>query len=120
MNQQYRFDAVDTLTVSSGVQMVGITAKNSQNSYPIWYLSYYNSSCFLFNVWFNSSYFQQGIGYCTNGVVSVVAEGTSISFIGNSLQTVNGATFTQLNQIVTTNDDGSFNSGKIDYTITAL
>jgi hypothetical protein len=117
INQPYRFVANDTLTVSSGDQLLGITAKNSQNSYPIWYISYYNATYFLFDVWYNASYFHQAFGYCNSGIVSVVANGTSITFIGTSQTVVSGLSFRQLDRIVTTNDDGSFNGGQVDYKI---
>jgi hypothetical protein len=117
VNQPYTFVANDTLTVSSGNQGLGITAKNSQNSYPIWYISYYNATYFLFDVWYNASYFHQAFGYCNGGIVSVVVNDTSITFIGTSQTVVSGLSFRQLDQIVTTNDDGSFNGGQVDYTI---
>jgi len=117
INQPYTFVANDTLTVSSGNQWLGITAKNSQNSYPIWYISYYNATYFLFDVWYNASYFHQAFGYCNGGIVSVVVNDTSITFIGTSQTVVSGLSFRQLDQIVTTNDDGSFNGGQVDYTI---
>lgn len=116
--QPYTVLLNDSMTVTSGNQFLGITAKNSQNAYPIWYISYYNATYFLFDVWYNASYFYQNFTYCNNGIVSVVAHGTSIAFIGTSQTVVSGLSFTQLNQIVTTNDDGSFNGGKVDYTIT--
>jgi hypothetical protein len=117
INQPYTFVANDTLTVSSGDQWLGITAISSQNSYPIWEISYYNATYFLFDVWYNASYFHQAFEYCNDGIVSVVVNGTSITFIGTSQTVVSGLSFRQLDQIVTTNDDGSFNGGQVRYTI---
>jgi hypothetical protein len=119
MNQPYTFVATDTLAVSSGDQLLGITAKNSPSLYPIWYISYYNATYFLFDVWYNASYFHQAFSYCNGGTVSVVVNDTSITFIGTSHTVVSGLSFRQLDQIVTTNDDGSFNGGQVAYTISA-
>ncbi len=119
INQPYTFVANDTLSVTSGDQLLGITAKNSQSSYPIWYISYYNATYFLFDVWYNASYFHQAFSYCNGGAVSVVVNDTSITFIGTSYTVVSGLSFRQLAQIVTTNDDGSFNGGQVHYTISA-
>jgi len=44
-------------------------------------------------------------------------DATNITFTGTSQTIVSGLNFTQLDQIITTNDDGPFNSGQIDYTI---
>ena len=117
INQPYTFAATDSLTVSSGEQLLGVTAKNLQSPFPVWYVSYYNATYFLFDVWYNASYFHQAFGYCQGGTVSVVANDTSITFIGTSHTVVSGLSFRQLDQIVTTNDDGSFNAGRVGYTI---
>jgi hypothetical protein len=119
ISQPYTFVANNTLTVSSGIQLLGITAQSSQNSYPIWYISYYNATYFLVDVWYNESNFFQAFGDCNDGIVSVVATTTSITFIGTSQIEVTGLNFTQLDQIVTTNDDGSFNGGQVDYTLSS-
>jgi len=117
VSQEYTFVANNTLTVSSGIQLLGITAQNSQNAYPIWYISYYNTTYFLVDVWYNESNFYQDFGYCDNGVVSVVVNSTSITFTGTSQIVVTGVNFTHLDLIVTTNDDGAFNGGQVNYTI---
>jgi hypothetical protein len=119
VNQSYTFVANDTLGVSSGNQWLGITAKNSQNSYPIWYISFYNATYFLFDVWYNASNFHQAFEHCNEGIVTVIVNATSITFTGTSQTVVSGLNFTQLDQIVTTNDDGSFNGGQVNYTISA-
>jgi len=119
MNQPYTFVATDTLAVSSGEQLLGVTAKNLQSSFPIWYVSYFNATYFLFDVWYNASYFHQAFSYCNSGTVSVVVNDTSITFTGTSSTVVSGLSFRQLDQIVTTNDDGSFNAGQVGYTISA-
>ena len=95
--------------------MLGITAISQNN--PVSYISYYNQTYFLYDVWYNATYFTQGFGYCNNGLVSVVANSTSITFIGTSQTVVSGLNLTQIDQIMTTNDDGSFNGGQVSYTI---
>jgi hypothetical protein len=117
MNQPYTFNVHNTLTVSSGIQLLAITAKNLQNSYPIWYISFYNSTYFLIDVWYNASNFYQHFDYCNDGNVSVVVGNTSITFIGTSQTVVSGLSFARLDQIVTANDDGLFNGGQASYTI---
>ena len=107
----------DSMTVTSGEQWLQIFCYNSTNN------SYYDTSWGMAFV--NSTYFMhfygnmQDIEYdnCSNGVVTVVVDSNSITFIGTSTYT-NYVDFQNLAQIQTSNGDGDFNSQELDVTLT--
>ena len=96
------------MTVSSGSQYLLITASNGGSS--VWSVNFITST--TYQIGGNSTVFN-----CINGVVHVVVNSNSITFIGASSYTV-PTPFTSLTQIRTVNGDGNFNSGKLIMTVT--
>jgi len=105
------------MTVSSGQQWLQVFAYNSTND------TYYDTSWGV--VFVNSTYFMhfygnmQDVEYgnCSNGIVTVVVDSNSVTFVGTSSYT-NHIGFQNLEQIQTSNGDGDFNGNELNMKLT--
>ena len=112
----YTVELNDSMTVSSGNQYLQVEGLTSDIN-TTWVVSYLNSTYFEYCT-FNSQGNQLSSGWlnCTNGIVYVEVNGTSITFIGTTSFTQN-VNFVNLGQIWTTNADGSFDGGELEITV---
>jgi hypothetical protein len=106
--QPYTILLNDSMTVSSGEQWLTITAQS--NTATVWSVQFVNSTCFRY-----SNFNDYGFLNCSNGIVYVTVNATSITYTGTSSYTSSqsGVTFSSISQIQTENGDGSFNGGKL-------
>jgi hypothetical protein len=104
----YTITLEDSMTVSSGDQYLLISALSGSST--VWSVLFLTSS--TYQIGGNSTVFN-----CVNGLVYVVVNSNSITFIGTTSNTVS-ATFTSLTQIRTANGDGDFNGGNLEITLT--
>ena len=103
----YTITLQDSMTVSSGDQYLLISALNDGST--VWSVTFLTSS--TYQIGGNSTVFN-----CVDGLVYVVVNSNSITFIGATSNTVS-ATFTSLTQIRTMNGDGDFNGGNLEITL---
>lgn len=104
----YTITLTDTMTVSNGSQYLLVSAFNGGST--VWSVTFLTSK--TYQIGGNSTVFN-----CINGVVYVVVNSNSITFIGATSYKV-PATFTSLTTIRTANGDGNFNSGNLKITLT--
>jgi len=104
----YTLTLNDTMTVTSGSQYLLISGLNSGST--IWSVTYLTSN--TYQIGGNSTTFN-----CVNGIVYVIVNNNTITFIGTTsyTETVSSQTLTQVR---TANGDGNFNSKELDMTLT--
>jgi NO-binding membrane sensor protein with MHYT domain len=108
VSSDYTIALQDSMTVSSGDQWLLISALNGGST--VWSVTFLNSTAY--QIGGSSTVFS-----CINGLVYVVVNSNSITFIGTTSNTVS-ATFTSLTQIRTANGDGDFNGGNLEIALT--
>lgn len=110
----------DTMTVSSGNQMLDVEALwQTPAPAPVWTVTFVNSTSFDFWTYYtNGTVIDSGYNLpCNNGIVHVVVTATQITFTGTS-STVSNVPFQNLIQMVSLNGDGTFNGGTLVITLT--
>jgi len=110
--QPYTITLNDTMTVSDGEQWLTITGQNDAG--PIWEVQFINSTYIRY-----SNFNDYGFLNCSNGIVNVTLNNTSITYTGTSSYTSSpsGVTFSSISQVQTENGDGDFNSGQLNIDI---
>ena len=115
----------DTMTVSSGNQLLEIDGvpsggQGAEGTWaPRWVVYFVNNTAFDFFIYAtNRSMINSGYSLRCSGIVQVVVTSTQITVTGTSSVTSN-IPFENLVQIVTVNDGGNFNGGRLGMALTS-